>query len=148
AGTRWSVSAGASSIDAGDVLLATNGYTDEAAPALQRRLIPIGSYIIATQPLAADVSASLLPRPPGGVHSKKFLDYFRVTDDRRLLFGGRAEFSTPTAASTARAAAILHDGMIDVFPQLAGALVEYAWSGNVAFTRDELPHAGRLDGLY
>ncbi|HKB11618.1 MAG TPA: FAD-binding oxidoreductase [Vicinamibacterales bacterium] len=148
AGTRWSVSAGASSIDAGDVLLATNGYTDEAAPALQRRLIPIGSYIIATEPLAADVAASLLPRRRVAFDSKNFLYYFRVTDDRRLLFGGRAEFSTPTAASTARAAAILHDGMIDVFPQLAGALVEYAWSGNVAFTRDELPHAGRLDGLY
>jgi len=115
---------------------------------LQRRLIPIGSYIIATEPLAADVAPSLLPRGRVAFDSKNFLYYFRVTADRRLLFGGRAEFSTPDARATARAAAILQTGMTDVFPQVAGAAVDYAWSGNVAFTRDELPRAGRLDGMY
>jgi glycine/D-amino acid oxidase-like deaminating enzyme len=148
AGKRWSVSSRQTSIDAGDVLLATNGYTNGAAPALQRRLIPVGSYIIATEPLAADVAGSLLPRGRVAFDSKNFLYYFRVTADRRLLFGGRAEFSTPDAAATTRAAAILHDGMTGVFPQVSGAAIEYAWSGNVAFTRDEMPRAGRLDGIY
>jgi glycine/D-amino acid oxidase-like deaminating enzyme len=148
-GKRWLVSTGSTAlIDAGDVLLATNGYTDAAAPALQRRLIPIGSYAIATERLGDDIAAALLPRRRMAFDSKHFLYYFRVTADRRLLFGGRAEFGTPDAEATARAAAILHDGMVDVFPQLAGVAIEYAWSGNVAFTRDEMPRAGRLDGIY
>jgi glycine/D-amino acid oxidase-like deaminating enzyme len=147
-GKRWSVISGPLTIDAGDVLLATNGYTDGAAPALQRRLVPVGSYIIATAPLAPDVARTLLPRRRMAFDSKNFLYYFRVTDDRRLLFGGRAEFGTADQLSTTRAAALLHRGMVDVFPQLAGVEVEYAWSGNVAFTRDEMPRAGRLDGLY
>jgi len=148
AGKRWSVSSSRGEIDAGDVLLATNGYTNGAAPALQRRLIPIGSSIIATAPLAADLAAALLPRRRVAFDSKNFLYYFRVTADRRLLFGGRAEFSTPAETTPARAAAILSSGMVDVFPQLTGVAVDYAWTGNIAFTRDELPHAGRLDGLY
>jgi len=148
AGKRWTVSARQTTVDAGDVLLATNGYTNGAAPALRRRLIPIGSYIIATEPLPPDVAGALLPRGRVAFDSKNFLYYFRVTGDRRLLFGGRAEFSTPDAQTTMRAAAILRGGMIDVFPQLSSAAIEYAWSGKVAFTRDELPHAGCLDGLY
>ena len=148
AGTRWSVESRSFAIDAGDVLLATNGYTDSAAAALQRRLVPVGSYIIATAPLGADVAHALLPRRRVAFDSKNFLYYFRVTDDRRLLFGGRAEFGTADQSSTIRAAAVLHRGMLEVFPQLAEVEIEYAWSGNVAFTRDEMPHAGRLDGLY
>jgi len=147
-GKRWSVGGGSLAIDAGDVLLATNGYTDDAAPALQRRLVPVGSYIIATAPLAPDAARALLPRRRMAFDSKNFLYYFRVTDDSRLLFGGRAEFGTADQLSTTRAASLLHRGMLDVFPQLAGVDIEYAWSGNVAFTRDEMPRAGRLDGLY
>jgi glycine/D-amino acid oxidase-like deaminating enzyme len=147
-GKRWSVGCGSLAIDAGDVLLATNGYTDGAAPALQRRLVPVGSYIIATAPLAPDAARALLPRRRMAFDSKNFLYYFRVTDDSRLLFGGRAEFGTADQLSTTRAASLLHRGMVHVFPQLAGVDIEYAWSGNVAFTRDEMPRAGRLDGLY
>ena len=66
----------------------------------------------------------------------------------RLLFGGRAEFSAPTAESTRRAASVLRVGLARVFPRLASIRVEYAWGGRVAFTRDQLPHAGRLDGLH
>ena len=80
--------------------------------------------------------------------SKNFLYYFRVTDDHRVLFGGRAEFTQSTAGTTRRAAEILRVGMRRVFPQLESAAVEYAWGGNVAFARDQMPHAGRLDGAY
>ena len=135
-------------IEAGDVLMATNGYTDGASPALQRRFIPIGSYIIATEPLAEPQWSALLPRRRMAFDSKHFLYYFRVMPDRRLLFGGRAEFGRPDAETTRRAAAILHRGMTTVFPQLAGVRIDYAWGGNVAFTRDQMPRAGRLDGVY
>lgn len=147
-GDRWRVVTGAGEIDAGDVLVATNGYTTGVTPELQRRLIPIGSYIITTEPLAPDVASALLPRQRMAFDSKHFLFYFRLTADRRLLFGGRAEFSAPDDASTRRAAAILQRGLVGVFPQLAGTRIEYAWSGHVAFTRDEMPHAGVLGAAH
>lgn len=144
----WIVHTTAGDVRARDVLFATNGYTDRAAPALQRRLIPIGSYIIVTEPLAPRVADAILPRKRMAFDTKHFLYYFRVTDDRRLLFGGRAEFSRPGPRTTHRAAAILREGMVDVFPELASAAIEYAWGGQVAFTRDQMPHAGTLDGAY
>ena len=147
-GDGWRVRTTAGEIEAGDVLMATNGYTDGASPALQRRFIPIGSYIIATEPLDESQAAALLPRRRMAFDSKHFLYYFRVTADRRLLFGGRAEFGRPNPDTTRRAAAILRKGMTTIFPELAGARIDYAWGGNVAFTRDQMPRAGRLDGVY
>jgi glycine/D-amino acid oxidase-like deaminating enzyme len=135
-------------VRARDVLMATNGYTNGACPPLQRRLIPIGSYIVATEPLAAEQAERILPRRRMAFDSKNFLYYFRLTPDRRLLFGGRAEFGRPDAGAVRRAAAILRDGMVAVFPDLAAARIEYAWGGTVAFTRDQLPHAGALDGVH
>ena len=145
---RWAIETSCGVVDARDVLIATNGYTDGAAPALQRRLVPIGSYVIATEPLPVSVAATLLPRRRVAFDSKHFLHYFRVTRDARLLFGGRAEFAQPTPGATRRAAAILRRDLAKVFPQLAATRIEYAWSGNVAFTRDQLPHGGRLDETY
>src|SRR2546423_1318019 len=131
AAAGWRVTTANASVEARDVLLATNGYTNGAAPALQRRFVPIGSYIIATEPLGADRATALLPRRRMAFDSKHMLYYFRVTGDERLLFGGRAEFSRPDRDTTRRAAAILRDGMIAVFPELADVEVEYGWRGNV-----------------
>jgi glycine/D-amino acid oxidase-like deaminating enzyme len=147
-GSRWKVVTDLGDLDAGDVLMATNGYTDGAAPFLQRRFVPIGSYIVATEPLSPPVARSLIPRRRMVFDSKHFLYYFRLSADNRLLFGGRAEFSKPDSRSTARAAAILRAALAVVFPDLRQAGIEYAWSGNVAFTRDQMPRAGRIDGLY
>ena len=144
----WSVYTNRGPLRAGEVLFATNGYTDRAAPALQRRLIPIGSYIIVTAPLSDASAARLLPKRRMAFDSRHFLHYFRLTADNRLLFGGRAEFSGPTLESAKRAEAILHHAMLSTFPDLAGTPVDYAWSGHVAFTRDQMPHAGRLDGAF
>ena len=135
-------------VAATDILIATNGYTDAAAPAVRRRLLPIGSYIIATERLDPARACALLPKRRVVFDSKYFLFYFRVTSDCRLLFGGRAEFRRPDDRAAARAARILYGGMITVFPELRGTNVEYAWGGNVAFTRDQMPHGGCLDGMY
>jgi glycine/D-amino acid oxidase-like deaminating enzyme len=144
----WRVQTTGGDVEARDVLFATNGYTDGASPALQRRFVPIGSYIIATEPLSYEEAASVLPRGRMAFDSKHFLHYFRLTRDRRLLFGGRAEFTQPTADTTRRAADILRHDMAVVFPQLAIKAIEYGWGGNVAFTRDQMPHAGKLDGMF
>ncbi len=147
-GGPWIVTTDRGDVHASDVLVATNGYTGPATPRLERRLVPVGSYIIATAPLGAADAAALLPRRRMAFDSKHFLHYFRVTADRRLLFGGRAEFSRPSPGATRRAAATLHRDLARVFPQLAGTAIEYAWSGNVAMTRDQMPHAGRMEGAY
>jgi glycine/D-amino acid oxidase-like deaminating enzyme len=147
-GRAWRVSTTSGEVTARDVLLATDGYTNGVAPDLRRRFVPIGSYIIATEPLPPDRAAQLLPRGRVAFDSKHFLYYFRLTPDRRLLFGGRAEFSTPSEASTRRAASALRAGISKVFPDLHDTRIEYAWSGNVAFTRDQMPRAGKLGGAY
>jgi glycine/D-amino acid oxidase-like deaminating enzyme len=144
----FAVSTPAGSLRARDVLVATNGYTGSVSPALRRRVVPIGSYIVATPPLAESLAAALLPRGRVAFDSKAFLFYFRLTAERRLVFGGRARFTPATPASTGRAAAILRRGMVQVFPELAGIPIDFAWSGNVCVTRDLLPRAGRLEGLH
>ena len=147
-GPRWTVTTDRGEIDARDVLVATNGYGSAAAPWLQRRFVPIGSFVIATEPLSPAVAAGLLPRGRTAFDSKNFLHYFRLTSDKRLLFGGRASFTKPTADTTRRCAEILRRDMAAVFPRLAGTRVDYAWGGNVAVARDQLPHAGCLHGAY
>ena len=147
-GPRWIVTTGRGVIDAGELLVATNGYSDQAVPWLHKRVVPIGSYIIATERLAPADATALLPGDRMAFDSKHFLHYYRLSRDHRLLFGGRAAFTRPTAETTRRAAEILRKEMVSIFPSLASARVEYAWSGNVAFTRDQLPHAGRLEGAY
>jgi glycine/D-amino acid oxidase-like deaminating enzyme len=147
-GNGWVVATTEGDVYARDVLVATNGYTNGAAPALQRRFVAVGSYIIATEPLSEAEAASVLPRGRVVYDSKNYLYYFRLTSDRRLLFGGRAEFRRPGTDATRRAAAILKRGLVQIFPELAGKRIEYGWGGNVAFTRDQMPHAGKLDDMY
>ena len=130
---------------AGDVFVATNGYTDGVAPSLRRRVMPIGSYIIATEPLPEELARELSPNDRSFFDTKNFLYYWHVSADRRMVFGGRASF-LPT--SIERTAAILHRGLLEVHPQLAGTRIAYAWGGNVGFTFDRMPHVGRTrDGV-
>ena len=145
---RWRVATPKGEVVADDLLVATNGYTGAVTPALRRGLVPIGSYVIVTEPLGEAQAAALLPRRRVAFDTKHFLHYFRLTADNRLLFGGRAEFGRPTPDSTRRAAATLRRGLSTIFPALAGAPIAGCWSGHVAFTRDQMPHAGRLDNLY
>ena len=148
-GTLFAVSTGRTGrIDAGAVLVATNAYTGRLVPALARRVVPIASSIIATEPLASDRAASVLPGRRMAFDTKNFVYYFRLSADNRLLFGGRAEFRRSTPTATRKSAEILRRGMVKVFPELADVRVEYVWSGNVAFTRDLFPHVGRLDGVH
>jgi glycine/D-amino acid oxidase-like deaminating enzyme len=147
-GGRWRIGTSGSDLEAGDVLLATNGYISSVSPPLQRRIIPIGSYVIATEPLGESIVSRLVPRRRVVFDSKHLLFYFRVTADGRLVFGGRAEFGRPSSDAVRRAARILSRGMTTVFPELADVRIDYGWGGVVAFTRDEMPHAGRFDGVY
>jgi glycine/D-amino acid oxidase-like deaminating enzyme len=135
-------------LGARSVFVATSGYTGAATPALARRIIPIGSYIIVTQPLSEELAHAASPRNRMIFDSKNFLYYFRLTTDRRMLFGGRAAFFPETANTVRKSAEILRQGMIGVYPALARTPVEYVWGGTLDFAFDIMPHAGQLDGLY
>ncbi|MGE0714067.1 MAG: NAD(P)/FAD-dependent oxidoreductase [Alphaproteobacteria bacterium] len=134
------------SIRAREVMAATNGYTGDVTPWLRRRLIPVGSYIIATEPLAADVTRRLSPKGRMFSDSKKVLYYFRLSPDgSRVLFGGRASFRQTTPET---AAPVLHGFMTGVWPELAQTKITHSWTGNVAFTFDMVPHMGVHDGVH
>jgi glycine/D-amino acid oxidase-like deaminating enzyme len=132
------------SVLATEVLLATNGYTGGLVPWVQQRVIPIGSYIVVTDPLDPTVAAEISPRGRMFFDTKNFLYYWRLTPDGRMLFGGRASFASTTVDRTARTLAAT---MRRVHPQLAGARIAYAWGGKVGFTFDRLPHIGRHEGI-
>ena len=135
-------------VKAEQVLIATNGYTDDAAREIGKRVFPLGSYIIATEPLPAAMAAKLIPQRRVVFDSKHYLYYFRLSADNRLLFGGRADYRPPTPEANRKSAEVLRRGMVQVFPELKEARLEYAWSGNICLTRDFFPRAGRHAGLY
>lgn len=141
---RFVVETSRGAILARDVLVATNGYTDGAAPSLRRRIVPIGSYIIATEPLPADLAHEIAPTGRAFFDTKNFLSYWHVSVDRRLIFGGRVSFIPTTTDRTAK---LLHARMLEVHPQVAGYRIAYSWGGKVAMTFDRMPHIGRLGGI-
>ena len=127
------------SIRAHLVFVATNATADALLPRLQRRVLPIGSFIIATEPLDPELARSVSPRNRMLVDTKNLLFYWRLTPDGRLAFGGRRSLRTTTVAE---AAEFLLDSMVRVHPQLRGTAIDFAWGGEVALTVDRLPHAG------
>jgi glycine/D-amino acid oxidase-like deaminating enzyme len=142
---RFVVETARGAILARDVFVATNGYTDGVVPSLRRRIMGIGSFIIASEPLPDELARELSPNGRAFFDTKRFLYYWHVSQDRRMIFGGRASFLPTSIDKTAR---ILWEGLLEVHPQLADHRIEYAWGGNVGFTFDRMPHVGRTkDGV-
>ncbi|MFZ0418799.1 MAG: FAD-binding oxidoreductase [Candidatus Sulfotelmatobacter sp.] len=144
----WKITTSRGTLWARDVFVATSGYTSQATPALQKKIIPIGSFIITTEVLPEKLAHQLSPRNRMIYDSKNYLYYYRLTPDRRMLFGGRAAFFPENDQTIRRSAEILRRGMIDVYPQLRDKKVEYVWGGTLDFAFDIMPHAGQLDGMY
>jgi glycine/D-amino acid oxidase-like deaminating enzyme len=144
----WSVKTSRGMLHARDVLIATSGYTSEITPSLQKKIIPIGSFIIVTEVLPESLARELSPRNRMIYDSKNYLYYYRLTPDRRMLFGGRAAFFPENENTVRDSARILRDGMISVYPQLRETKVEYVWGGTLDFAFDIMPHAGTMDGMF
>jgi len=144
----WKLATSRGPLWAHEVFVGTSGYTCSATPALQKKLIPIGSFIITTEILPEKLAQELSPRHRMIYDSKNYLYYYRLTPDRRMLFGGRAAFFPESDQTIRRSAQILRRGMISVYPQLADARIEYVWGGTLDFAFDIMPHAGQLDGMY
>jgi gamma-glutamylputrescine oxidase len=124
------------------VALCGNAYLGSAAPALARKVMAVGTYIIATEPLGADRAQQVLPSGVAVTDSNWVLDYFRLAADTRLLFGGRVSYSGLDARNTAAAT---RQRMLAVFPQLADVKIAHAWGGYVDITVNRAPHFGRLE---
>lgn len=144
----FSVRTSRGEVFAENVLIGTSGYTSGATPALRRKIIPIGSFIIATEPLPDELARELSPRNRMIYDSKHYLHYYRLTPDNRMLFGGRAAFFPETGNTIARSSEILRREMIEVFPQLREVKVEHAWGGTLDFCFDTMPHSGKMGGIY
>ncbi|MBR7977047.1 FAD-binding oxidoreductase [Burkholderia vietnamiensis] len=115
---------------------------------IRRRIVPVGAFIIVTEPLPRELLDRLLPTRRMVTDTKNFVNFFRVTPDHRMLFGGRARFATSNPRSDEQSGLILRRQMAAVFPELANVRVDYCWGGMVDMTADRLPRAGERDGVY
>jgi gamma-glutamylputrescine oxidase len=133
-------------VQAENVLFATNGYTDGARPWLRRRVVPVASYQIATEPLPAGLLDELIPRRRMVTDSRKELTYLRPSPDgSRLLFGCRPRvFDADPRTMASR----LRERMLRIFPQLEEARITHSWAGFVGMTSDRLPHVAEHDGVF
>jgi len=129
------------SVTARFVALCCNAYGDPLIPALRARIMPVGTYIIATQSLGRERIEQLMRENVGVTDSNFVLDYFRRSADHRLLFGGRVSYSGTDAFDTAQAT---RRRMLKVFPQLADTRIEFAWGGYVDITMSRAPDFNRL----
>ncbi len=128
------------------VMVATNGYTGGLVPGLRRRIVPVSSYLIATEPLPEDLAKALSPKGRMFVDSNRLLTYFRLSPDgRRILFGGRLHLRN---VDEQVAALGLYRHLVRIWPELAAFKVTHAWKGYLGFTFDRLPHSGMLDGAH
>ncbi|MDX8520265.1 NAD(P)/FAD-dependent oxidoreductase [Mesorhizobium dulcispinae] len=149
AGTRHELTTSRGRISADNVLVATGAYTTPNFGYFRRRIISVGSFIIATRPLSDAEIAATMPGNRTCVTSMNIGNYFRLSPDNRLIFGGRARFSaTSDQRSDAKSGQILRASLAAIFPQLAKVEIDYCWGGLVDMTKDRFPRAGYHEGVW
>ena len=134
------------SIKSKDVIIATNGYTDMLMPELKPKVFPVGSYIIASEVLNSDLQKKLSPKGRMFYDSKWFINYFRLTPDGRMLWGGRNDLSTDLDLD--ESARILSTQVRAVFPELEDVKFTHTWTGKLGITFDLMPHIGKVKGIH
>ena len=128
-------------VRAANLVLACNAHLEELEPRLSGKVLPAGSYIIATEPLSAELATQLIPQNLALCDQKVGLDYYRLSADRRLLFGGACHYSGRDPVDIA---AYMQPKLLKVFPQLAGTAIEFQWGGKIGITANRFPQVGRL----
>lgn len=151
-GSGWRLETPRGSVTAERVILATGAYNGAVPHSplgqFRRRIIAVGSFIVATRPLSEDEVARTLPGDRTYVTSMNIGNYFRLSPDRRIIFGGRARFTaTSDQQSDAKSGELLRASLTRLFPQLAGVEIDYCWGGLVGMTADRYPRAGERDGM-
>ena len=127
------------------MVLACNSYIDRLAPHLQRRMLPVGTYMIATAPLAPELAQQILPSNLAVSDNQFILDYFRLSADRRLLFGGKCTYTGRTPAHLRES---MRADMLRVCPKLADVPIDYAWGGHIDITMARTPDFGQAGNVY
>ncbi|MBK9927713.1 MAG: FAD-binding oxidoreductase [Anaerolineales bacterium] len=145
--TRFFIQTERGSLQADSVFIGTSGYTGSITKKLQKKIIPVGSFIIATEKLSDELAHELSPKNRMIFDYKHYLNYFRLWDNR-MIFGGRAAFFPETENTLQQSAEILRREMIQVYPQLKDVKVEYVWGGTLDFAFDMMTHVGEDNGLY
>jgi len=144
--TGFKVVTAAGVVKAGKVILATNGYSGGLSPHHQRRVIPIGSYVIATEEIPQDTVDRIMPKDRILSDTRKLVYYYRPSPDRkRVLFGGRVSLCE---TDPRRSAVKLRNELVRLFPDLGDTRLSHGWMGFVGYTFDELAHCGEDKGLY
>ncbi|MEO0763066.1 MAG: FAD-binding oxidoreductase, partial [Pseudomonadota bacterium] len=143
--TGFAVQTARGTVRCRDLLMATNGYTDLVSPWLRRRLVPVTSRIVATEPLSPNLMRHLLPKGRTVAETRKLFRYYRPSPDgTRIILGGRE----PTLSKDpVRNAEHVRKSLVEIFPELADVAIERSWNGYVAFNRDELPRLFERDGV-
>ncbi|GHC32022.1 oxidoreductase [Kushneria pakistanensis] len=129
-------------IDCDHLLVAGNAYLNGLMPELERKIMPVVNYIIATEPLSEEQVAQTLPQRDAVSDANFVLDYYRLTQGRRLLYGGQVSYS---GREPRQLVATMQRKMRELFPVLGNVAIDYRWGGRVAITRNRAPHFGRLD---
>lgn len=145
---RFRVTCARGVIEAKQILLATGSSLSGPFRWFRRRIVPVGSFIIATEPLDVATLDQLLPKRRTYVTSRIVGNYFRTTVDNRLVFGGRARFAMSNPRSDAKSGEVLRASLHGMFPTLSNARIDYCWGGIVDMTADRLPRAGEQDGMF
>ena len=130
------------SITCDQVVYACNAYLGRLQPHLAKMIMPVGTYIIATEPLREEIVSGLIANRAAVADTNLVLDYYRLSADNRMLFGGRVSYSTLEPHRLTRS---LQRRMLRVFPQLGAARIDFSWGGYVAITRNRAPHIGQLN---
>lgn len=140
-GDKPAIHTAAGTVRAEYLVLAGNAYLRETEPYLFRRLMPVGSYILATEPLSENRWKSLLPGDEAVSNTNFIVDYYRLSGDRRMLFGGRATYS---GLEPKDLPGFIRPRMLHVFPQLDDVRIDHVWGGYIGITLDRMPHVGRI----
>jgi gamma-glutamylputrescine oxidase len=141
-GKRPTVHTAGGQVQADYVVVCGNAYLDNAVPELRKRVMPVSTQVMATEPLGEDIARRLMPANTCVEDCNYMLDYYRMSGDYRLLFGGGSVYGGTTPDNIE---AKLRPHLKRTFPEIADARIDYAWSGNFALTLTRIPHMGQLD---
>lgn len=144
-GSRFLVKTDRGDIRTKEIMLAANAWMGKIVPQFRQRVLPAESFIIATEPLPAELAQKLIPNNRMAYDTRKTLAYYRLSPDNRMVWGGELTF---TGISPQTNVNTLRRGMLKVFPELANFKLDYFWNGTMGITLDESAHAGQIDGMW
>lgn len=140
-GAKVKIETGAAEVEARYLVIGANGYHGDLWPEVSKRVMPINNFIVATEPLSEEEARGVIRDGQAVADSKFVVNYFRLSQDRRMLFGGGESYGYRFPKDIAAKA---RGPMVEIFPQLAGKRIDYAWGGTLGITMSRLPNLQRL----